>query len=87
MVKMYKVKYQDKKSKARIGVLKTKHGNLETPFFMPVATKAAAKYVSSSDLKEMGTQCFISNGFILSLRPGLDVIEKFGGIHKFMNWD
>lgn len=83
----FTIKNKDKNSKARIGVLKTKHGLLETPFFMPVATKAAAKYISSDDLKELGTQCFISNGFILSLRPGLDVLEKFNGIHKFMNWN
>ena len=82
----YKIKHKDPKSKARIGTLKTAHGNLETPFFMPVATKAAAKYISSSDLEELGTQCFISNGFILSLRPGLETLEKFGGIHGFMNW-
>ena len=84
---IFEVKNKDKNSKARIGILNTRHGKLETPFFMPVATKAAAKYISSSDLKELGTQCFISNGFILSLRPGLDVIEKFNGIHNFMNWD
>lgn len=82
----FRIKYKDKNSKARIGTLKTAHGKLETPFFMPVATKAAAKYISSKDLKELGTQCFISNGFILSMRPGLEVIEKFGGIHGFMNW-
>ncbi|MFW6230845.1 MAG: tRNA guanosine(34) transglycosylase Tgt [Nanoarchaeota archaeon] len=84
---MYTVKHKDKLSKARIGILKTKHGKLETPYFMPVATKAAAKYISSSDLKELGTQCFISNGFILSLRPGLDVMKTLGGIHGFMNWN
>ena len=83
---MFKLKYKDKSSQARVGVLKTNHGKLETPYFMPVATKAAAKYISSSDLKELGTQCFISNGFILSLRPGLEVIEHFDGIHNFMNW-
>ena len=83
----FELKYKDKNSKARVGTLKTKHGELETPYFMPVATKGAAKYISSSDLKDLGTQCFISNGFILSLRPGLDVIEKFGGIHKLMNWN
>jgi queuine tRNA-ribosyltransferase len=84
---MFTVKKQDKLSKARTGVLKTKHGKLKTPYFMPVATKAAAKYISSLDLKELGTQCFISNGFIVSLRPGLETIEKFGGIHGFMNWN
>ncbi|MFP4111720.1 MAG: tRNA guanosine(34) transglycosylase Tgt [Candidatus Woesearchaeota archaeon] len=82
---MFKIKA--KSGKARLGELKTNHGILKTPFFMPVATKAAPKYFCSQDLKETGTQCFISNGFILSLKPGIKVLESFKGLHKFMNWD
>ena len=72
---------------ARYGVLKTKSGSYETPFFMPVATKATGKYLDSADLKRVGVKTIISNAFILSLSPGVDVIEKFGGIHKFMDFD
>lgn len=78
---------KSKSGKARTGILKTNHGKLETPFFMPVATKAAPKYFCSQDLEQTGTCCFITNGFILSLKPGLAVLKKAGGIHKFMNWD
>lgn len=72
---------------ARCGVLKTKSGRYETPFFMPVATKGTGKYLDSLDLKNIGAKTIIANAFILSLSPGVDVIEKFGGIHKFMEFD
>jgi queuine tRNA-ribosyltransferase len=75
-----------KEGKARIGKLETAHGTLETPFFMPVLTKGATKHVSHNELYEMNTECMICNAFILYLTPGLDVIKKFGGIHKFINW-
>jgi queuine tRNA-ribosyltransferase len=57
---MFKLKHEDSKSGARHGVLKTTHGKLETPLFMPVATKGSVKYVSNEDLAQMGTQAFIS---------------------------
>jgi queuine tRNA-ribosyltransferase len=76
---------KDKKTNARIGVLKTKSGLVETPFFMPVSTKAVAKFLTQEQLKDLGAVATISNGFILSLRPGVEVIKKFGGIRKFMN--
>lgn len=72
---------------ARIGKLNTKHGVVETPCFMPVATKGAVKLVNTTELKDMGVGSLISNAYILSLRPGLDVIEGHKGLHKFMNWD
>lgn len=71
---------------ARSGRLKTRHGTLKTPFFMPVATKAAQKHLSSSELEECGTEAIISNSFILSLKPGVDVVREAGGIHKYMNY-
>ncbi len=74
-------------SEARFGKLKTKHGTVETPFFMPIATKGTAKQVSHSELKTIGSDIIITNAFILYLKPGLEVIRKFKGIHKFMNWD
>jgi queuine tRNA-ribosyltransferase len=81
---MFKLQYKDKE--ARAGILKTSHGKVETPFFMPVATKTAVKYLDPKDLEEIGVQAIISNAFVLSLRPGLDVIKKAGGIHNFMNF-
>lgn len=73
--------------KARTGILKTRHGNVETPAFMPVATKASVKYLLPHELEEAGTQAIIANAFVLSLRPGLDVIKKHKGLHEFMQWN
>lgn len=72
---------------ARLGVLKTKSGEVETPFFMPVATKAAPKYLSFEDFKKIGFDCFICNSFLIYLKPGLKVIKKNKGLHKFINWE
>ncbi|MEM2956442.1 MAG: tRNA guanosine(34) transglycosylase Tgt [Candidatus Pacearchaeota archaeon] len=77
---------KDKKTNARIGLLKTKKGNLETPVFMPVATKASVKYLSSEDLKKIRIKAIISNTFILHLKPGEKLIKELGGIGKFMNF-
>ncbi|MGB9748301.1 MAG: tRNA guanosine(34) transglycosylase Tgt [Candidatus Woesearchaeota archaeon] len=72
---------------ARISELRTRHSRVELPNFMPVATKAAAKYLSYYHLKELGVQAIICNSFLLYLKPGLNTIKEFGGIHKFMNFD
>src|SRR3989338_6682590 len=82
---MYKLIAED--SNARYGKLKTRHGTVETPFFMPIATKGTAKQVSPEELKTLGSAAIIANAFILYLKPGLDILNKFRGIHKFMNWD
>jgi queuine tRNA-ribosyltransferase len=80
----FKILYNDKKTSARVGLLKTKKGEIETPFFMPVATKTSVKHISSLDLKSMKCNAVISNTFILHLRPGEETIKKMGGIGKFM---
>lgn len=72
---------------ARTGILHTHHGKVQTPFFMPIATKGTAKQVSPQELKDVGSEALIANAFILHLKPGLDVLKKFQGIHNFMNWD
>ncbi|NMB66486.1 tRNA guanosine(34) transglycosylase Tgt [Candidatus Woesearchaeota archaeon] len=82
----FKIIYEDKKTKARIGKLKTKSGTAETPFFMPVATRAATKGITVEELYKMGVQTTISNALILYLRQGSEIIKKAGGIKKFMNW-
>ncbi len=72
--------------KARTGVLSGKH-RAETPFFMPVATKGAVRLLSSDDLSRIGVRTLISNAYLLSLRPGTDIIKKMGGLHSFMDFD
>lgn len=82
----FEIVNRDEKSKARIGKLKTKSGEIETPFFMPVATNATVKSLSVEDLEKMDAKAIISNALILSLRPGKETVKKFGGIGKFMKF-
>ena len=72
--------------KARAGLLKVKHGTVETPELMPVATRAAVKALTVDDLDELGAQILICNTYHLMLQPTADIIAKIGGLHKFMNW-
>jgi len=83
-INMFKLIAKD--GNARAGILKTTHCNITTPFFMPVATKTAVKYLDARDLEEIGIESIISNAFVLSLRPGIKTIKKAGGINKFMNF-
>ena len=73
--------------KARLGKLTLNHGIVETPIFMPVGTYGAVKSMSPLELKENNAQIILGNTFHLWLRPNLDVIAKFGGLHKFIGWD
>jgi queuine tRNA-ribosyltransferase len=84
---MFEVRATDKSTKARSGRLKTAHGLIETPAFMPVGTQGSVKAVSSRELRELNTQIVLGNTYHLFVRPGLDVIKHFGGLHHFMNWD
>ncbi len=81
----FKIIKKDKKTKARIGLLETKKGNVETPFFMPVSTKATPKYINSQILSDLSVAT-ISNAFLLSINPGINLVKKFGGIGRFMNY-
>ncbi len=83
---MFKVLRNSKKTKARRGRLKTGHGVLETPFFMPVATQGTIKFASTDDVRQLGSPILLSNTYHLMLRPGEKFIKKWGGLHKFMNW-
>jgi len=74
-------------TRARTGVLRTSHGEIETPVFMPVGTLATVKSLSPEDLTACGAQIVLSNTYHLYLRPGCDVISQFSGLHRFMNWD
>lgn len=79
---------QDTKTKARAGTFTTDHGIIETPIFMPVGTVASVKGVHQRELREeVNPDVILGNTYHLYLRPGLDVLEGAGGLHKFMNWD
>jgi queuine tRNA-ribosyltransferase len=84
----FDLKITDPKSKARAGVISTDHGLIETPIFMPVGTVGTVKGVHQTELKnEINPDIILGNTYHLYLRPGLEVLEKAGGLHKFMNWD
>jgi queuine tRNA-ribosyltransferase len=72
---------------ARAGILHTAHGDVRTPVFMPVGTKATVKTVDPDELKVIGAQLILGNTYHLHFRPGDDVIEELGGLHAFMQWD
>jgi len=78
---------QDTRSKARCGRLATAHGVIETPAFIPVGTQGTVKAVTPRELRELKAQIILGNTYHLFVRPGIDVIQHFGGLHKFMNWD
>jgi queuine tRNA-ribosyltransferase len=84
---MYKKLQKSKKSQARLGTLKTAHGDIQTPFFMPIATKAAVKHLSIDDVKALNAQIILSNTYHLYLQPGLKTLKSQGGLHKMMGWD
>lgn len=73
-------------SKARAGYLTLKRGTVETPVFMPVGTVGAIKALTQEDMEELGAQIILGNTYHLFLRPGLEVIKHFGGLHNFINW-
>lgn len=78
---------QDKSCRARLGLLHTAHGTVETPIFMPVGTQAAVKTMTPEEVKEVGGRLILSNTYHLYLRPGHELIREAGGLHRFMNWD
>tara|TARA_R110000850_G_scaffold204813_1_gene330972 strand:+ start:5953 stop:7110 length:1158 start_codon:yes stop_codon:yes gene_type:complete len=84
----FTLEYSDSKSKARAGVVKTDHGDIQTPIFMPVGTAGSVKAVHQRELdQDIKAQIILGNTYHLYLRPGLDVLEKAGGLHKFNGWE
>lgn len=83
----FKVVTRDPHTDARCGVLKTKHHEVKTPTFMPVATQGTVKTLSPTDLKKIGVEMIVCNTYHLMLRPTSIVIEKLGGLHRFIGWD
>ena len=82
----YELKHICKQSGARLGVLHTPHGDIETPIYMPVGTAATVKAMTSREMEEIGTQILLANTYHLNLRPGEDLIREAGGLHTFMDW-
>lgn len=88
MIPKFTLEYKDKLSNARACKIKTHHGKINTPVFMPVGTQGTVKGVHQSELKdEIKSEIILGNTYHLYLRPGIEIIEKAGGIHKFINWD
>ncbi|MFD1393427.1 tRNA guanosine(34) transglycosylase Tgt [Lacticaseibacillus jixianensis] len=83
----YHLKHIDKHSGARLGEIVTPHGTFPTPMFMPVGTQATVKTLAPEELKTMGAGVILANTYHLWLRPGEDIVEEAGGLHRFMNWD
>src|SRR5437867_872441 len=84
---MFDLLTTDPRSKARRGRVTTAHGVIETPAFIPVGTQASVKAVSPRELRELEAQIILGNTYHLFVRPGIEVIRHFGGLHKFMNWN
>jgi queuine tRNA-ribosyltransferase len=82
----FTVEKQSTTSRARAGVIETAHGAINTPVFMPVGTLASVKSVTPDELEQAGAQIILGNTYHLNLRPGCEVIERLGGLHRFMNW-
>lgn len=82
----YELIKKDKYSNARVGVIHTAHGDIPTPIFMPVGTLGTVKTMTVDDLKDMDAKIILGNTYHLYLKPGMDIMEKAGGLHKFMNW-
>ncbi|HZI77356.1 MAG TPA: tRNA-guanine transglycosylase, partial [Gemmatimonadales bacterium] len=72
---------------ARAGTLTLPHGQVQTPAFMPVGTHAVVRGLSAADVRRTGAQIILGNTYHLHLRPGEEVIEKLGGLHRFTTWD
>jgi len=83
----YELVKKSKESRARLGLLHTPHGDVETPVFMPVGTQATVKAMSPKELEEIGARIILSNTYHLYLRPGHELIRQAGGLHKFMAWN
>jgi queuine tRNA-ribosyltransferase len=84
---MYTLIHQDKNTKARLGKISTAHGEFDTPAFMTVGTHATVKGLMLKDVEQAGAQIILSNAYHVYLRPGIEIIKKSGGLHKFMGWE
>ena len=82
----YDVIAEDPETHARAGVFHTAHGDIETPIFMPVGTKATVKGLLPQTVEQLGAQIVLANTYHLAMRPGAELVAEMGGLHEFMNW-
>lgn len=82
----FELQAYDPDTKARTGIVRTRHGSFHTPGFMPVGTQGSVKGLTPRDLKEVGTEIILANAYHLFLRPGTDILREAGGLHPFMGW-
>lgn len=87
MMSYFEIEARCSRTNARAGILKTKSGVVPTPVFMPVGTAGGIKSLLHKELKEMSAQIILANTYHLFLRPGIEVLKKFGSLHKFISWD
>ncbi len=88
LIDMFKIESRDKETKARTGLLKTAHGDIPTPIFMPVGTGGTVKGILQRDLSEdINAKIILGNTYHLYLRPGTEILQAAGGLHRFMSWD
>src|SRR3989338_4051004 len=83
----FKIIKKNNKNELRVGKLRTPHGIINTPCFMPIGTRAAVKNLTPDELEKIGAEIILSNTYHLSQRPGADIVKRAGGLHNFMNWD
>ncbi|HRK33148.1 MAG TPA: tRNA guanosine(34) transglycosylase Tgt [Candidatus Hydrogenedentes bacterium] len=83
----FEIEAEDPACGARVGRYRTPHGDIETPVFMPVGTQASVKALSQQDLRDIDASIILGNAYHLFLRPGTEILEQAGGLHRFMNWD
>ena len=83
----FEILKQDKETHARLGLIKTRRGDIETPYLVPVATLGSVRALGSDDLTEVGVQCSLANTYHLHLKPGDELIKQLGGLHRFMGFD
>ncbi|MHC4154582.1 MAG: tRNA guanosine(34) transglycosylase Tgt [Planctomycetota bacterium] len=83
----FEVLHEDSGSRARAGVIRTAHGEVSTPAFMPVGTAGAVKGIAPRQLEEIGAEMILANTYHLLLRPGVECVEQLGGLHRFVGWD
>ncbi len=82
----YQILATDPNSSARLGKLTLPRGVVETPVFMPVGTQATVKTMTPEELQGLGAQIILANTYHLYLRPGVEIVQALGGLHRFMNW-
>jgi queuine tRNA-ribosyltransferase len=83
----FEILRQDKETHARLGLIKTRRGDIETPYLVPVATMGSVRALGSDDLQSLGVQCTLANTYHLHLKPGDELIARLGGLHRFMGFD